>query len=231
VEIIILHKMKVKIAIASNKNFEQLTLPIVLESLRLSGIENNLIHVFISGYDKREVIEREGITYYYLKQNSYEYSPLIDIVENELFSDYWFLMHDTCKTGPNFKELLYSNIDEILPIKVALTQKPAMSMGLYRYDYLLKVKSKLLSIKNEDYSESTLQEWKTWGVPNEDFILWMTEPTPLLPTVDHVMVFIGNENWYNTGSVRRTEYFPGFDIYKNKSNWGQTLPGNMVIRL
>ena len=161
----------------------------------------------------------------------HKYSPLIDIVENKIESEYWFLMHDTCKTGPNFKELLYANIDENLPIKVALTTKPAMSMGLYRYDYLLSVKDKLLSIKNEDYSESTLQEWKTWGVPNEDFILWMTEPLPSLPKTDHTMVFIGNENWYNTGSIRRSEHFPGFDIYKNKSNWGQTSPGNMVIRL
>ena len=223
--------MKIKIAIASNKNFAKLTLPVVIESLQLSGIENNLIHVFICGYDKREVIERDGITYYHLKQNSYEYSPLIDIVENELISDYWFLMHDTCKTGPDFKELLYSNIGDTYPEKVALTIKPAMSIGLYRYDYLLSVKDKLLSIKNEDYSESTLQEWKAWGVPNEDFILWMTEPIPLLPKINHGFIVLGNENWYNTGSIRRSEHFPGFDIYKNKSNWGQTLPGNMVIRL
>jgi len=222
--------MKIKIAIASNINFEKKTLPIILESLKLSGIENNLIHVFISGYDKRETIENEGITYHYLKQNSYEYSPLIDIVENELISDYWFLIHDTCKTGPNFKELLYSSIRyDYPPEKVALTLKPSMSMGLYKYSYLLTVKDKLLSIKNEDYSERVLQEWKTWGVPNEDFILWMTHPIPYLPKIEHNMVFVCYENWYNTGNIRRTEYFPGFDIYKNKSNWGQTLPGSMVI--
>ena len=224
--------MEIKIAIASNKNFQNLTLPIVLNSLKESGIENEMIHVFLGGYDKRKTEVKEGITYHELEQNSYEYSPLIDIVENELSSDYWFLMHDTCKTGPKFKELLYSNIDESLPSKVALTTRPSMSMGLYKYEYLLSVKDRILPIKNMDYSEDSMQYWKLWGVQYEDAILWLTEPAPSLPKTNHRMKLVCYENWYvENGPVRRTEYFGGFDLLKNKSNWGQTPPGRMTIRL
>ena len=108
--------------------------------------------------------------------------------------------------------------------------KPAMSMGLYRYDYLLSLKEKLISIKNTNYSQDSMMNWKRWGVPNEDYILWMTEPTPLIYNNNDSWTIVDNNNWYNTGTTRRTEYYPSLDLYKNKSNWGQT-GNNMVINI
>ena len=86
-------------------------------------------------------------------------------------SEYWFLVHDTCKFGPNFKQLLY-NIPEGA-IKLSLNNKPAMTMGTYKYDYLLSVKEKIMSIRNTDYSEESMNHWKIWGVPNEDYIMFL----------------------------------------------------------
>ncbi len=258
---------RIKIAIATNKNFYLQTLPIVIRSLRCGGIEDKDIFVFNAGFDEEGSEIIDNIHYYKLKQNSYEYSPLIHICEKKLESDYWFLIQDTCKVGPRFKELLY-NIPKSNPEKIALRAKPSMSIGLYKYDYLLRVTDKLLSIKNTDYSEKSMLKWKLWGVPNEDFILWMTSPVPLIYMAnktwriinyiswylfkanlyngvrrvfssighrlfhtnkfDNIGCIVDYVNWYETNTIRRTEYYESLDLYKNKANWGQT-GNNMII--
>jgi hypothetical protein len=219
----------IKIAIATNKNFSQFSLPVILKSLIDCQINLDDIIVFHAGYDEREEKIIDGIKNVFLNHNSFEYSPLIDICENNLESEYWFLIHDTCKVGPRFKELLY-NIPVDKPEKLALKSKPAMSMGLYKYTYLKSVEQKIFTIKNTDYSHESIMKWKLWGVPNEDFILWMTEPNPKFYNNIDEFSIVDNKNWYGTNTIRRTEYYPSLDIYKNKSNWGQT-GNNMVLHI
>lgn len=219
--------MTIKIAVATNKKFYKHTIPVVTNSLISSGILPRDIHVFNAGYLEYAKEGQGGFTMHYLAHNSYEYSPLIEIVDKEIKSTYWFLIHDTCAVGPNFKQLLY-NIPNHLPEKIALTTKPSMTIGTYRYDYLLSVKDRLMSIRNTDYSQEAMMNWKRWGVPNEDYILWMTEPSPALYGDGSQSTVVDTGNWYGTDTIRRTEYFPTLDLYKNKSNWGQT-GDNMVI--
>jgi len=221
--------MNIKIAIATNINFYKKSLPIVIESLLKNGIDKDLIYVFNAGFDTDNFEIIDGIKHYYLPYNSFEYSALIAICEQEIESDYWFLLHDTCKVGDDFLKII-NDIPDYKPEKIALCNKPAMSMGLYKYDYLLSIKNKLFSIKNSDYSIDALNKWKLWGVPNEDFILWLTDPQPILSKVAGDMRVVDYENWFDSNTIRRTEYHPGFDIYKNKSNWGQT-GDNMVLTL
>lgn len=219
----------IKIAISTNKNFYEHTLPILIPSLLSAGIEKEDIHVFNAGFNKCTTEFLNDITCHYLNHNSYEYSALIEISEKQIKSEYWFLIHDTCKVGSRFKQLLY-NIPNGDPVKIALKSKPSMSMGTYKYDYLLSIKDRLLSIKNSDYSHEKMMYWKRWGVPNEDFILWMTEPKPLIYNNIDSWSIVDIYNWYNTNTMRRTEYYPSLDLYKNKSNWGQT-GNNMVINI
>ncbi len=186
---------RIKIAIATNKKFYLQTLPIVIKSLQDCGIEDKNIFVFNSGFDKEESGVIDNIQYFKLRQNSYEYSPLIHICEKELESDYWFLIHDTCKVGPKFKELLY-NIPKSNPEKIALMARPAMSIGLYKYDYLLSIKDKLISIKNTDYSAESMLKRKLWSVLNEDYILWMTPPVPLIYIASKSWRIINYVGWY-----------------------------------
>jgi hypothetical protein len=127
-----------------------------------------------------------------------------------------------------FKDLLYK-IPENKPVKLALKGSPAMSIGSYNYNYLISIKEKLLSIKNTDYSNGSLIKWKSWGVPNEDFILWKTYPDPIIYNNNKNWSILSYENWYGTNTIRRTEYYPSLDIYKNKSNWGQSF--DMIINI
>jgi hypothetical protein len=223
--------MKIKIAVASNINFYQKSLPVILPSLIENGIEPEDIHVFIAGFGYEGKQDNDGVTYYQLEHNSYEYSPLIEIVDKQLEADYWFLIHDTCKIGPKFKELLY-NIPENKPEKIAMRATPSMSIGCYRYDYLMSCKDKLMSIRNTDLSVESLKRWKYWGVSAEDYILWQTKPYPAVYDgfgEEEKHNILGYENWYGTDTIRMIEYHPALDLYKNKSNWGQSTGPDMVI--
>jgi hypothetical protein len=225
--------MKIKIAIASNVNFYQKSLPIIIPSLIENEIGPEDINVFIAGSDYEDKEITNKITYYRLKHNSYEYSPLIEIVDKQLEAEYWFLIHDTCKVGSKFRTLLY-NIPPNKPEKIALRSSPSMSIGLYRYDYLLSVKDKLMSIRNTDLSLTSLKQWKYWGVDNEDFILWKTNPHPIIYPKDKTLYecyVLDQKNWFNTDTIRITEYYPSLDLYKNKSNWGQSTGLNMIINI
>lgn len=106
--------------------------------------------------------------------------------------------------------------------------RPCMSMGLYKYSYLLSVKDKLMAIKNKDYSDKAMNYWKDWGVWNEDYILFNTKPDPMIYPSNSYIEDKGLNNWYNTQTVRKVEYYPSLDVYKNKANWGQTNNKNMV---
>jgi len=211
----------VKIAIATNIKFEQKTLPILIPNLVKNGINSKQIHIFSGGYETYGHTDTGGEHYHQLDHNSYEYSPLIEIVDKEIKADYWFLIHDTCMVGPKFKELMYS-IPKHKPEKIALRIEPSMSIGLYSYDYLMTVRQKLLAIKNKDYSEYSMLFWKDWGFRNEDYILWKTAPKPELYLDDPRFWVTAEENPYGTSTTRRTEYYPALDLYKSKSNWGQT---------
>jgi len=81
----------IKIAIATNINFYKSTLPIVISSLIEQGIERDNIHVFNAGFDRYDYQVIDGIHYHRLDHNSYEYSPLIEIVDKQLESEYWFV--------------------------------------------------------------------------------------------------------------------------------------------
>jgi hypothetical protein len=226
-------KVKIKIAIASSINFYQKSLHVIIPSLIECGIEKEDIHVFIAGWGSEGRQDNEGMTFYQLEHNSYEYSPLIEIVDKELKADYWFLIHDTCKVGPKFKKLIY-NIPKNRPEKVAMRPTPSMSIGAYRYDYLMSCKDQLMNIRNTDLSVESLKKWKYWGVDAEDYILWKTSPDPAVydgfgeEDKHHIL---GYENWYGTNTTRMIEYHPALDLYKNKSNWGQSTGPNMIIDL
>lgn len=214
--------VQINICINSTKNFSEKTIPIIVDSLLKAGIESKNIFVIEGGYDERRVIEKDSYTHIFTNHNSLEYTGLIDIVEYELKSDYWFNIHDTCKVGLNFKKLLY-NIPESLPNKIALRSHPSMSIGSYKYEYLLSHKQRLLDIKNTDYSRESLQMWKQRGIEMEDYMLYKLQDCPTIkynPEIsDDGWNIIENEDWYNTNITRRIEYHPSLDLYKSKSNW------------
>jgi hypothetical protein len=193
-----------------------------------AGIKQEEILIVNGGQTVRANTSYKGVPMLLTQQNSFEYTPLIEIVEHSMESEYWFLLHDTCIAGPLFKVLTYESPVEA-PEKVAMKQTPSMSIGLYRHDYLMAHKERLMAIKNLDSSPEALQRWKQWGVPNEDYMLWKLQDVPC-----HIYHpdkhgpdewnYQGHADPYGTGMQRRIEYFPQLHLAKAKSNWQGVQP-------
>jgi len=225
--------MKIKICVNSTKNYSEKTLPIIIPSLINAGIDPGDIFVFEGGYHERSVIKKDTHTLIQTDNNTIDLTGLIDIVENELDSDYWFYIHDTCKVGPKFRELLY-NIPESLPDKIALFTHPSMNIASYKYSLLMKYKNTLLKYKNQDYSEKKLKKLKEWSIYCEDLILHKPHQTGMRmngihsDTIDFYnleisdCVEIENQDWYG-GVGRMVEYYPQLDLYKSKANYHRKI--------
>ena len=56
----------IKIAVASNKDFKNKSLPILLPSLLRAGIERDAIHVFIGGYSEYSYEKNYDVHFHYL---------------------------------------------------------------------------------------------------------------------------------------------------------------------
>ena len=206
----------IKIGITSHIDFYKKTVNIALRYYAQAGIENDMIYVFIGGCTEESYEKINNIHYYFVTHNSIDYTAMVEIVEKEIESEYWFLIHDTAIVGSKFKELLYN-----FPIgaeKVALLPFPAMNIGLYNYQYLLGIKDTILTLKNTDYSYEAIQRFKKFGIDQEDYILFNTPPKPALYGPEEWYI-TNYENWYGSNSRRRVEYYPNLDIYKSKSNW------------
>ena len=218
----------VRFCISTCKKFAPHTIPVIIPSLLAAGIAEEEILIVNGGQTVRTSTNYKGVPMLLTQQNSFEYTPLIEIVEHSMDSEYWFLLHDTCIAGPLFKQLAYEPPVE-RPEKVAMKQTPSMSIGLYRHDYLMAHKDRLMTIKNMDSSPEALQQWKQWGVPNEDYMLWKLQDVPC--HVYHPSLH-GPDEWnyqghadpYGTGMQRRIEYFPQLHLAKAKSNWQGVQP-------
>ena len=217
----------VRFCISTCKKFASHTLPVIIPSLAKAGINASEILIVNGGQDDWQVDHYDDVPMICTPQNSFEYTPLIEIVEHRLDSPFWFLLHDTCIAGPAFKELVYEPPKGFE--KVAMKHTPSMSIGLYSMPYLMRHKDRLMDIKNMDSSPRALQGWKQWGVPNEDYMLWKLQdvPTGLYHPDKHgpdEWNYQGHADVYGTGMERRIEYFPQLDLSKAKSNWQGVQP-------
>lgn len=219
--------MDIKICISTTKTHSQKTLPIVIESLISSGINKNDIYIFEGGHLERTEGLYEDIRYIKTNHNSFDYTSLIDIVEYEIEADYWFLLHDTCRVGGLFKELLDKSVNQkLIPRnanKMSLKHGPSMNIGFYKYDYLMKHKNELLSFKGTDQSPEAISKLKEEHIAKEDYLFSLTDSdTYLVIDATNPIQSFGRSDVYGNGTIRRIEYYSQLDLYKFKANWGQS---------
>jgi hypothetical protein len=212
---------ELKICVSSVKNYSDKTIPIIVPSLIESGVDPKKIYVFEGGNTERKILEYDTHTLIKTNHNTLEYTGLIDIVEYEMESDYWFNIQDTCRVGKNFWKLV-NNIPNNYPDKISLRTWPSMSMGAIKYQYLIKHKNRLVEIKNKDYSRYSIQKLKNWAISEEDYMFHKLQdsltclynPEMQLEVYEHKK----EDSWYG-GVPRIIEYYPQLDLYKSKSNW------------
>jgi hypothetical protein len=208
-----------KFAISSVNTFSDKTLPVIVPSL-LQSIDAKEIVIFEGGHRERSIEDYDGITYIKVAHNSFDYTALIDIVENELESDYWFLLHDTCVSGPNFGRLV-KNIPENQPDVICMlgSNPGTMNICSYKYEYLLKNKDFILSLKNTDYEDLDSAKRRATEAENT-----LQEGCSIYPAGQPSIHRDRVPSIYAENGVRRNErYFGNLDLFKYQANYGSSV--------
>jgi hypothetical protein len=165
-----------KYIISSNKNYYKNTYLPLITSLIDSNIEVTDILMVVGDCEEDFVLENTlGINIVPVPYNSFDLTGLIYVAENsEKFLDsHYFLLHDTCLVGPNFKKLA-ENIQLNDPIKT-LRADIAMNIGMYSLQTLVENRSNLDKLKYYPKNKEDLQRIKQIFVINEDIIFKLYE--------------------------------------------------------
>jgi hypothetical protein len=165
-----------KYIISSNKEYYKNTYLPLVTSLIDSGIESTNIMMVVGGCSTDSLLENPlNINIQPVLYNSFDMTGLIYVAENsEKFLDInYFLLHDTCLVGPNFKELS-ENINPDVPIRT-LRECISMNIGMYSLQTLNENRENLNMLKYYPKTKEELQQVKEIFVVNEDVIFKMYE--------------------------------------------------------
>jgi len=174
--------------------------------------------VVVGGHDaySHEVVD--GITYVKANHNSIDNTALIAVVEYPFFNRYssYFYLHDTCKVGPLFFEVIRS-LSPASSIKLKTPYGKSMNIGYYTSAVVHSGHAFLTSMKGDNPEQ--LADLKVRCITTED---WLFKHDPTCTYLDVAMIVYPPIDPYGTGVARRVEYYPEIDLFKFKANWGQS---------
>ncbi len=195
-----------KIVISSFKTSYQNSGKKLIESL----IENNSfssdqILLVIGGYDKRELFTYLNCKAIKVNHNSYDHTGLIEVIESDEKSKYWFSTHDTCIAGSNFISTIQKT--KINKDFVAMTEMGWLNMGIFSQKFLDTNKDFILSLKNCSKIRAILSERTFTRLGDYDYL------TPNYK----VHRSIEDQNIYEDNKKRTVLFFEDLDFYKYQS--------------
>lgn len=198
---------EIKFAINTHKDYSSITLPLLIESLLNNNIVKSNIVIFSAGWDNFEDSEYDGIKLYKCNYNSFEHTSLITIIEHNISGSYWFNLHDTVKVGPTFYKKILAKKKYFEKYEYAsVAVNNALNMGIFRRDFLFKIKNYLLSLKDCSKSRAIISEhfYSQFGT--------------CYRLCNNYEKTLGVEDIYNTGTQRIIRYFEDIDLYKYQAN-------------
>lgn len=218
--------MKTKFTISSHIDFYEKTYPIIVKSLIESSVPPEDIYFFIGGCDKVEKSEESGINVWKVDHNSIDFTGLISVIDLELKSDRWFLLHDTLYVGKNF----YSHVNSYKnnADSIAMSKLWSKNMGSFSQAYLDSISNTLLSeYKNKNLDKQSAHRFKTMNINTENRFLagqeCYTYQTPIIQR--------SNIDFYKSGTPRDIQYYFDIDIYKVQSHTGIHQPGSYNLSI
>lgn len=207
----------IKIAINTSVNYSDKTLPVLLPSLAESGIEMKDIFIFEGGHGARKFKKVNEVNYFYTNHNSFDYTSFIEILEMEIFSDYWFYLHDTCRVGKKFNRYI-RNFPSSEQKCVSPCRGRYANIGLYNMHYLNNSHSFISQFKNTDYSKSSLLNIKNKCIETEGKIMLDARPHHIYYQEDADDISSRLEDWYGCGQ-RMVIYLNHVDVFKSQANY------------
>jgi hypothetical protein len=227
-----------KYIISSNINYYEKTYLPIVTSLIDSGIINTDIIMIVGGCKDINInLENNlNINIIPVEYNSFDLTGLIYVAENnEKFLDTnYFLLHDTCLVGPNFKRLA-ENVIPNTPIQT-LRGSISMNIGMYSLQTLNENKENLSKLKYNPQTEEELQQVKEIFVINEDIIFKLyqdycyknnyigteSETVSISTLRDRFKKPIYQDYFdtiENSKIIRQMGYNALLDFYKFQANW------------
>jgi len=195
--------LKVLYLVSSNKDYFEKTFPVFLQSL--PKVKREKFVFIVNGSDKVYEEKVEGVKVKYVMDNSFEYSPLIDLVNHpqEYDCDFVFLLYDTCSLGKNF----FKKVEKFNPsFETIAVSSLENNFGWLKKDFLLSKKSFILSMKNCSTEKQELNKGKLFRIAQAK------------TTFQTNYKILSKKNIYGSKVSRITEYYDGIDLYKYKSN-------------
>lgn len=188
------------------------TVPVLVESLKHSGLEN--IDVVIGDSPKEYQVIEDSVHKYFVPYNNFDVTAFIFVIEANYQKDFMYL-HDTCRAGPSFGRLLTDKLHGFNFDCAKLTNSGlCMNMGYYSHTFVHKHKDIILPIKMTTSTHDEVMESKKRALINEDFLIKRAGSSINLARGRNV----SDKNIYSENR-RIEEYFPDLDLYKYKANW------------
>jgi hypothetical protein len=226
-----------KYIISSNIDYYKKTYKPIVTSLLDSGISKENILMVVGGCETNSILENSlNINIISVEYNSFDLTGLIYVSENsEKFIDSeYFLLHDTCLVGQNFKKLSENTIPNI-PIRT-LREGISLNIGMYSLQTLIENKKNLNSLKYYPKNKEELQQVKQIFVENEDIIFRLYEKycyknsyigdTSDIITIDILKNKFQKDEYKeyfnileNSEVTRQMGYSSLLDFYKFQANW------------
>jgi len=206
----------ISFAIATVETYKETTIPVVINSLRLNDISSEQIHVFVNSSTKNSDEIVDGINYHYNVGLSYfEWINPKLIIERNLKSDWWFLLHDTVEFGLRTQTVLktFAAISDTNCGIIKLTPTHSNSIGMLRQRIFDTHQNFFFDkLRSLDTIHDVLER-KRWCIKNENSFLHL-EPFSFFQSDNAIQV--PNQSIYDTKRIR--EYFHGIDMIKWKKN-------------
>ncbi len=209
----------IKFAIATNKDFADVTVPKCVDSLLKAGVPGSDIYVFEGGnaypFDLKKRINGEvpkHYEHYNIHEDVMDYNAFLGVLQWGVAAEYWFMLHDTCWVGEGFYEAVKGlKIDS--PVMPLCKVGKSMNLGIYSVKYLEA--NKFFIDSHTEFANKA--ELKKYMVATEDALLDSYKESSYLcasgPTVT------GPTDLYNNGVPRIVVHYEEIDLYKSKANW------------
>lgn len=204
------------ICISTNKNNWKKSSPALIRSLKIANVPLQKIFVFEGGHNTNEKIENLDYNHYRVNHNSFDLTALISVLELNLNSPYWFLLHDTIEILPNFiNQILSTHYKKFDTVQIK--DYPSMNIGLYKHDFLGEKCHVILEEKNLNYSEEGLQLAKSRAVKLEDKLFKLSTKSHVYSRTNISTQVKRNINYH--GQKRIREIYLNSGIIKYKANY------------
>lgn len=195
-----------KIAISSYKSSYQVCAKKLIHSLTVTNdFRHDQILLVVGGYECSEKFNFMGCEAIKVNHNSFDHTAVIEIIEGNYFSNYWFLTHDTCTMGENFQHFLKSF--KLTKDYTSITDMGWLNMGICSQKFIDNNKSFILSLKDCSKIRAILSERTYTRLGDYDY---------LVPNYKSIRS-IEDKNIYDDNKKRTVLYFQDLDLYKYQS--------------